>query len=118
MIVRKLNMEGDMLFGQGLSNFAKDSEAVAQNVRTRLLLVLSEWFLNTEDGTPYLENIFIKPAQLSLVEATLKARIVETEDVAELNEFELLFDSAERTATISAKVRTIYGDIANIRIVQ
>lgn len=118
MIVRKLSMDNDMLFGQGLSNFAKHAEAVAQNVRTRLLLVLGEWFLNTEDGTPYLENVFIKPAQLPLVAATLKARIVETEDVMELNEFELLFDSTERTFTISAKVRTIYGDVTNIRIIQ
>lgn len=118
MIVRRLDKNNDMLFGQGITNFAKDSEAVAQNVRTRLLLVLGEWFLNTEDGTPYLENVFIKPEQLALVEATLKARIVETEDVLELNEFELLFDSRERTVTINAKVRTIYGDISKIRIFQ
>ena len=118
MIVRRLDNNGDMTFGQGLANFAVDAEAVAQNVRTRLLFVLGEWFLDLEEGVPYLQSIFTKPEQLSVVESVLKSRILETEDVTELNEFKLLFDSVERTVTINAKVRTIYGTTKNIRIVQ
>lgn len=118
MLVRRLDENFDMTFGQGLSNFAIESEAVAQNVRTRLLLVLGEWFLDTEDGVPYLEKIFIKPEDLAQVEAILKARISETEGVQTLFDFQLLFERSTRSVTITATLQTIYGTTKNIRIIQ
>jgi hypothetical protein len=116
MIVRRLDANGDMTFGQGLANFARDSEAVAQNVKTRLLLLLGEWFLDVSDGVPYLEQIFVKPENLQLTESVLKSRIVETEGVDELRTFELLFDRATRKVTVIATVTTIYGNEQTITV--
>ena len=117
MIVRRLDANGDMTFGQGLANFARDAEAVAQNVRTRLYLILGEWFLNTDDGVPYLEQIFVKPADLALSESILKARIVDTEGVDELTNFQFIFDRNTRKVTVTGTVSTIYGTTDNIRVI-
>jgi hypothetical protein len=118
MIVRRLDVNGDMTFGQGLANMARDAEAVAQNVRTRLLLLLGEWFLDTSEGVPYLEEIFVKPENLPLTESTLKARIVETEGIATLESFELDFDRNSRKVNIFCTVTTIYGTTDNIRVIK
>jgi hypothetical protein len=117
MIVRRLDVDGDMTFGQGLANFAQDAEAVAQNVRTRLYLILGEWFLDVEDGVPYLQSIFVKPADLALSESILKARIVDTEGVQELTNFQFLFDRNTRQVTVTGTVRTVYGTTDNIRVI-
>ena len=118
MLVRRLSASGDITFGQGLSNFAFDSEAVAQNVKTRLLLILGEWFLDTTDGVPYLEQIFVKPADLQLVESILKSRIVDTKGVDSLNTFEMIFNRETRMLVIIASVNTIYGTTENIKVIK
>ena len=50
MLVRRLDPGHDMTFGQGLANYARDDEATAQAVKTRLLLLFNEWFLDTGAG--------------------------------------------------------------------
>ena len=46
MRVRRIDKNGDWTFGQGLHNYAKDNEAVAQNVPTRLRSFRNDWFLD------------------------------------------------------------------------
>jgi len=54
MKYRRLDVNGDMSFGAGVSNFLINSpEAVAQAVMTRLKLFQGEWFIDTEIGVPY-----------------------------------------------------------------
>lgn len=58
MRYRKLNTNGDYTFGQAQSNFYVNTpEAVAQAVKTRLLLIQGEWFLDVSEGTPYSAKI-------------------------------------------------------------
>lgn len=106
-----------MTFGQGRANFATSSEAVAQNVRTRLLLIQEEWFLDIAAGVPYLGKIAVKPADLPLAEALLKRRILETEGVEEILSFSLQLDRETRKLQVSASVATIYGTTENIKVV-
>jgi hypothetical protein len=58
MRYRALDQNGDMTFGNGQNNFLIDSPAaIAQAVKTSLLLFMGEWYLNVNDGTPYFESI-------------------------------------------------------------
>lgn len=116
MIVRRLTQNWDMGFGQGLANFASDAEAVAQDVKTRLQLLRGEWFLDVEDGVPYLQQICTKPANFPLAESVIKQRIITTEGVAEVTEFSMTYDSETRRLSISAKVRTQFNNFADIRV--
>jgi hypothetical protein len=106
----------DIAFGLGLANFAKDAEAVAQNVKTRLLLQAGEWFLDAGAGVPYLRDIMVKPANVPLAQSIIKRRILETEGVASIEQFDLTFDPNTRRLTVSATVKTIYEDQTQIRV--
>lgn len=115
-IVRRLSPLGDMTFGQGLANYARRAEACAQCVRTRLLLVLGEWFLDDEAGVPYLERVFADRTPLPAVEAVIKGTILATTDVQAVTAFVMTLDRATRRLSIAATVTTIYGETINIQV--
>lgn len=117
MLVRRLDPGHDMTFGQGVANYARDDEATAQAVKTRLLL-FNEWFLDTDAGVPYLQKVMIKPSNLPLAEALIKRTILQTEGVAELRSFGMTFDREIRRLTIQATVANTYGTVANIKVSQ
>jgi hypothetical protein len=46
MKVRRIDSDGDWTFGQGLANYACGSEAIRQNVTTRIKSFKNDWFLD------------------------------------------------------------------------
>lgn len=116
MIVRRLGPGWDMQFGQGLANYARDAEATAQCVKTRLQLLRAEWFLDTTAGMPYLQQICVKPADLPLAQSLIKSTILETEGVQEIVSFALELNPNTRRLSVYAQVRTIYDDISTITV--
>lgn len=116
MLVRRIDGNHDMTFGHGIADMAVEAEACAQNVKTRLLLLQQEWFLDTDAGVPWRQDIMVKPANLALAESIVKRTILETEDVSELRSFSITFDRNTRRLTISATVANIYGSVANIKV--
>lgn len=116
MLVRRLDEGHDMTFGQGVANYARDDEATAQKVKTRLLLLFYEWFLDTDAGVPHLQQIMVRPSNLPLAEAIIKRTIIETEGVAELRSFAMTYDRETRRLTIQATVTNTYGTVANIKV--
>lgn len=98
-----------MSFGSGQADFLKDTpEAVAQVVKTRLLLWLNEWYLDLEEGTPYLEGILGKH-DLSTAETVLRSRVLETQDVDRIEDFSLTLNPDTRGLSCSLTLVTIYG---------
>lgn len=118
MLVRRLDGNHDMTFGHGLADMAVEAEACAQNVKTRLLLLQGEWFLDTESGVPYLQQIMTKPANVSLAEAIIRRIILETEDVSEIRTLSVSFDRDTRRLSVAATVANVYGSVTNIRVSQ
>lgn len=111
MRYRKLDSSGDMTFGRSASNFWRDvPEAPAQAVKTRLLLRLGEWFLDTSDGTPYDTKILGKHTS-GTRDAAIRERIMGTEGVTSLEAYSSTFDPDTRAFTVSATVTTDYGTI-------
>lgn len=122
--VRKLDESGDVMFGRGLQSFHVGSAATVQRVRTRLLLILGEWFLNTDEGTPWWENedsiaqpIMGVPRNLGYAEAVLKARILGTDGVASLESFSLSMNGETRKLSVSATVTDDDGVTGTIVLV-
>lgn len=109
MRYRKLTSDGDYTFGNGQENFYRDnSEAVAQAVQTRLLLWLGEWFLDTEEGTPYLQAILGKHDEETR-NNVIRNRIIETEGVLQLINYASVVDPDNRSVAVSCEISTIYG---------
>ncbi len=116
MLVRRLDGNHDMTFGHGIADMAVQAEACAQNVKTRLLLLQQEWFLDTDAGVPWLQDIMVKPANLLVAQAEIKRCILQTDGVQAIERFDLLFDSQTRKMTVVAALKTIYGTVNNIKV--
>lgn len=111
MKVRKLDASGDMKLGHGNSDFYADSaEGVAQNVVTRLALWRGTWFIDIDEGTPWLQQVLGKK---TAVEAVIRDRILQTPGVQELTNFQAIFDPDTRRISVQATITTAYGN-ANI----
>ncbi|WP_067709479.1 hypothetical protein [Erwinia sp. ErVv1] len=109
MKYRREDKDGDYTFGKGDNTFLTDSpEAVAQAIKTRLMLWYGQWFLDTTEGTPWMNLLSNRPNDAA-VELALRQRILETEGVLEILSFEMSFTATTRRAVVTATVSTRYG---------
>ncbi len=79
---------------------AEDNEAIAQHVKQRLLFYRGEWFLDTEAGVPWFQEIFVRPHNDGIIEALIKREILDTDGIVELTEFEMQVDGRKRSITV------------------
>ncbi len=113
MIYRRLDANGDYVFGANRQAFIAGTDAVAQAVYTRLKLLLEEWWEDTEDGFPLFQSILGartatgKPA----IDLIVQDRIRGTTDVTDILEFTSNFDADTRQYTIQCQIDTVYGQI-------
>ncbi len=109
MRYRKLDANGDYVFGHGKHDFHADvPEAVAQAVKTRLELWRGDWFLDKTLGTPY------NPAILGMhtmdsYDPAIRERIIGTQGLRELLEYESTLDKEPRRLHVAARIDTVYG---------
>ena len=109
MKYRKLTIDGDYSFGHSNLDFwINTPEAVGQAVKTRLELWLGEWFLNIEEGTPYIQGVIGKHS-LELADTTIQDRVLSTNGVVSLENYESYFDEISRKLSVSMTINTIYG---------
>lgn len=117
MIGRALDSNNDLVFKAGRIQTVSDSAEVLQHVRTRLLFYKGEWFLDTEAGIPYFQEIFTKPVNLANIESIFKTAILTTPGVSKLNEFSLTYEGdSSRKLTVFFSADTIYGTIDNEQV--
>lgn len=104
-----LSPTGDYTFGQGSANFWSNSpQGVAQSVQTRLLLWEGEWFLNTTEGTPFLQQVLGYNAQ-TLRDLAIKQRVLNTPGVTSINEYDSTVNPTTRAFTVTMSITTQYS---------
>jgi len=108
-----LDSNNDMFADNGAIRRVVGGAQVVQHVRSRLLTYYGEWFLDTTAGVPYFEEVFIKPANLANVESLIKQTILQTEGVATLDSFELIFESNTRKLEVIFSATTDDGTAIN-----
>lgn len=115
MISLALNASNDIELDEktGAIRMVSDGDEVCQNVRCRLLFYLGEWFLDTTVGVPYFQEIFTKPAEISLVESRLKNEILSTPGIASLDSFSTNFNAITRELRVSFSATTTYGSVSS-----
>jgi len=100
---------GDLLItGLDLS-VIKGADRVRQNILIKLNLWAGEWFLDTEFGTPYLDNVLGKQISLAGSVASIKKSILEVNDVNRLESFKYSFDRQARALTETFSASTPFG---------
>jgi len=75
---------------------ARKAEAVGQHVRQRLMTYLYEWFLDTDAGVPWLDEIMAQQYNPGLAEAVVKGEILNTDGVTEIVTFSVAFNQVRR----------------------
>jgi hypothetical protein len=121
-IVTQLGPDGD--FARGFSQVLSTSAATAQKVRSRLLLVQGEWFLDPDAGVPWFANdasvdppiMGSRGIDLGYVERTIKRTILETEGVSKLVDFSMALDRETRRCSIFTTLETDDGDVESIEV--
>jgi hypothetical protein len=109
MRVRKVDENGDYVFGHGARDFHVDvPDAPALVARARLGLWLGQWFLDTTDGTPYRERVLGRHTE-STRDLVLRARMLGTEGVETIEAYSAAVDRNTRKLTVTATLSTIYG---------
>jgi hypothetical protein len=109
MKYRRLDSNGDYVFGQGDSNFIQNTPAtVGQAVKTRLQLQQGEWFLDTSIGTPYNSSV-MGTGTISLYDSVIQSVILETPGVTGISAYASGVDPYSRNASITCTIDTIYG---------
>jgi hypothetical protein len=107
---RKLDASGDMTFGNQQANFWRDvPEAPAQAIKTRLGLVAGEWYLDISSGTPYQDGVLGKTDRQTS-DTILRDRILNTQAVTALVEYDSNFEPNQRTFEVACEVNTLYGE--------
>ncbi|HBV39217.1 MAG TPA: hypothetical protein DEF05_05915 [Erwinia sp.] len=109
MRYRREEQDGDYAFGKGDSAFLVNSpECVAQAIKTRLQLWYGQWFLDTTEGTPWLQSLTGRQNSTA-AEMVLRQRILATQGVKSILSFNTTFDSSSRRAIFTVTVETLYG---------
>lgn len=107
MRVRRIDSAGDWTFGQSRINYATESEAISQNVVTRLRSFQGDWFLDLDHGLPWFQNLD-KPASQERLKQSIKKVVIETTGVIELTSINLTVDAETRKATVYLTYDDIY----------
>ena len=108
--VRKLDSTWDPSYGQGVDNYITDIEAVAQIVKSRLLLFYGEWWEDRQIGLPMWQSILgASGSKRVVVDHLIYEVIAGTPNVIGVTN--LTSAIKEREYTFTATVTTDFGTI-------
>lgn len=112
MISLAVDATNDIIYENGEFRTVEDGAEVVQHLKHRLLFYLAEWVLDLGAGTPYTQEIFVKPVNLGNVETIFKNRILRTPEFAFLTEFFMNFEGGDtRKLTVTFAGETSFGFI-------
>jgi hypothetical protein len=84
---------------------------VRQKLAARFRFFLGEWFLNQNEGAPYIRDVFVKNPNLDVVRSMFLKLIRETPGVLDVVGFAMVYDPRQRTLAFSFQARVEGGDI-------
>jgi hypothetical protein len=115
MKYRRLSESWDYTFGNGQGNYLSAIDAVGQAIRSRLLLFLGEWWMDTNDGLPLWQAILGIPGSGNnkvVVDRLIVERILGTPNVTSITGIDSTYDPDTRAYGFTAQVDTVYGAVA------
>lgn len=107
----KLTQDGDLAIDTFDLALVDGRAQVAQRMKTRLKTFLGEWYLNTDRGVPYFEDVFVKDPDTELVNAVLQDQILLDPEITEILTFTAEYDNSIRKMRFTTTVQTVYGTI-------
>ena len=113
----KLGLENKENSAQDLDfSVATELESVVERVKFRLRFWRGEYYLDGNQGVPYLGDVLGHQVDLSLAQQAITDQIASVADVLAVSDVVVEIDSKSRTLRYSASVSTVWGD-ARISVV-
>ena len=100
---------GDLLITKNGDILLEDS--TAQKIRIRLLWFEGEWRWNKDEGLPYMANLLVKNPDTDYFESIIREKIFEVDEVVDVKDVAIIFDSKTREAVIRYVALTDYETI-------
>lgn len=104
-----LDASHDLYASGGRIALVAGADAIAQSIETRLLLFSGEFYLDTDAGFPWREEVFISSPDRERIESLAKAEILSVDNVRDLREFSMTIDPQTRQLRIEFVVDTTFG---------
>lgn len=104
-----LGSGGDLLVTKAGDIVLENS--VAQKIRIRLLWFEGEWRWNKDEGLPYMANLLVKNPDTDYFESIIREKIFEVDEVVDVKDVAIIFDSKTREAVIRYVALTDYETI-------
>lgn len=102
---------GDLMITNNSLTLTTGLEAIRQHLQVRFQMFLGEWFLDTEVGVPWFQEILGKPQSFTVVHELLKETVLETPGVLELLKFEFDYVASTRDITLNFQCLSTEGII-------
>ena len=115
MKVRRLDKNHDWTFGAGLVNYALDSEAISQRVKTALLSLFADWFMDMEHGIKWFNHLLKNP-DLQTMETELKTSILHVNGIVRLTNFGISMDVDTRNCTVTVSYIDMFDEENEVSI--
>jgi len=113
MRVRRVDDNGDWVFGKSSADYMSDSDAISQNVKTRIKSFKNDWFLDVEAEIDWFALLGAKGTKKE-IEREVERVVLDTDGVTRVDYIEIIVDSRE--ATILLSYTNIYDKQINGRV--
>ena len=107
MTVRRNTKDGDFTYGRGLRDYAKDEEAILQNLKTRILSFKNDWFLDVDAHIDWFDLLGRKGTQ-DEIKREIERVCISTEGIVSVDKIELI--KMSRSANIKIQVTTVFDN--------
>jgi hypothetical protein len=109
MRVAGLTASGDWRFGKGKAIYLRRSDAIRQNVVTRLRSFTDDWFLDTVAGLPWFELLGNRETERRILRE-VERTVLATEGVRAIERLRLIGPGRNREAVIEIDVVDIFDE--------
>ena len=112
LIYRRLDENGDMVFGQANTGHLRTLDAMAQVLKTRLAAVEGEWWEGDDGALPYFTQILAgraTEANRQAFDLLVVDRIMDTKGVVSVENIESSVEN--RRYSFRCTVNTVYGQV-------
>ena len=107
MIFRGINEDSDWNFGKGKQTYFINAQAIATNIKTRLLSFFGDCFFDTQAGIDWI-RLLSSSGTATEIKLSCRASILQAYGVIRINRLDVVYDREERTINITYDIDTIY----------
>jgi len=121
MRYRRLDENWDFCMGRGVNDYLEDSigspDAIQQAIKSSLLLLLGEWWENTQEGLPLWQKILGKRTSKKIIDNIIVTRIRElklpdgSKAILNVSNVNSTYSSTTREYNFSCVVDTAFGKL-------